>query len=144
MSRSSIRTRCSAPIIRSSPSFALFGGVSTITGPIVGVIILYGVYNFIGFSTPQYFQLIYGALIMLLVLFLPRGLISRWSGGGATMSPDAILDPDLTKIFGFRALDGLSLHVAKGEILGLVGPNGSGKTTCINVIQGSMRRNPAP
>ena len=56
--------------------FALFGGVSTITGPIVGVIILYGVYNFIGFSTPQYFQLIYGALIMLLVLFLPQGLIS--------------------------------------------------------------------
>ncbi|HMN72753.1 MAG TPA: branched-chain amino acid ABC transporter permease [Rhodoblastus sp.] len=56
--------------------FALFGGVSTIVGPIVGVLILYGVYNFIGFSTPQYFQLIYGALIMLLVLFLPQGLIS--------------------------------------------------------------------
>ena len=56
--------------------FALFGGVSTIIGPIVGVLMLYGVYNFIGFSTPQYFQLIYGALIMLLVLFLPQGLIS--------------------------------------------------------------------
>ena len=56
--------------------FALFGGVSTIVGPIVGVLILYGVYNLIGFSTPQYFQLIYGALIMLLVLFLPQGLIS--------------------------------------------------------------------
>ena len=56
--------------------FALFGGVSTIVGPIVGVIILYGVYNFIGFSTPQYFQLIYGGLIMGLVLFLPQGLIS--------------------------------------------------------------------
>ncbi|MEI2735673.1 MAG: branched-chain amino acid ABC transporter permease [Rhodoblastus sp.] len=56
--------------------FALFGGVSTIVGPIVGVLILYGVYNLIGFSTPQFFQLIYGALIMLLVLFLPQGLIS--------------------------------------------------------------------
>ena len=56
--------------------FALFGGVATITGPIVGVIILYGIYNVIGVTTPQYFQLIYGLLIMGLVLFLPAGLVS--------------------------------------------------------------------
>ena len=56
--------------------FALFGGVATIVGPIVGVVILYGVYNVIGFTTPQYFQLIYGLLIMGLVLFLPAGLVS--------------------------------------------------------------------
>jgi branched-chain amino acid transport system ATP-binding protein len=37
---------------------------------------------------------------------------------------------------GFHALDGLSFHVMPGEILGLVGPNGSGKTTAINVISG--------
>jgi branched-chain amino acid transport system ATP-binding protein len=37
---------------------------------------------------------------------------------------------------GFYALDGLSFHVVPGEILGLVGPNGSGKTTAINVISG--------
>ncbi len=37
---------------------------------------------------------------------------------------------------GFHALDGLSFHVVPGEILGLVGPNGSGKTTAINVISG--------
>ena len=44
---------------------------------------------------------------------------------------------NLVKRFGgFHALDGLSFHVASGEILGLVGPNGSGKTTCINVISG--------
>ena len=43
----------------------------------------------------------------------------------------------LVKRFGgFYALDGLSFHVASGEILGLVGPNGSGKTTAINVISG--------
>ena len=54
------------------------------------------------------------------------------------MSPDAILEiAGLTKtFFGFRALDGLSLHVSRGENLGLVGPNGSGKTTCINVVSG--------
>ena len=61
--------------------FALFGGNATVTGPILGVVILYGVYNVVGISTPQYFQLIYGLLIMVLVLFLPNGLVSllqRW------------------------------------------------------------------
>ncbi|GAC1340382.1 MAG: ABC transporter ATP-binding protein [Beijerinckiaceae bacterium] len=44
---------------------------------------------------------------------------------------------DLVKRFGgFRALDGLTLSIAPGEVLGLVGPNGSGKTTCINVVSG--------
>ena len=56
------------------------------------------------------------------------------------MSPEnaAILNVSgLVKRFGgFFALDGLSFHVAAGEILGLVGPNGSGKTTAINVISG--------
>lgn len=61
--------------------FALFGGTATIVGPLLGVVILYGIYNYIGISTPQYFQLIYGTLIVLLVLFLPNGLVSllrRW------------------------------------------------------------------
>jgi branched-chain amino acid transport system permease protein len=61
--------------------FALFGGTATVLGPVLGVLILYGIYNAIGISTPQYFELIYGVLIMLLVLFLPDGLASlarRW------------------------------------------------------------------
>ena len=61
--------------------FALFGGTATVVGPILGVVILYGIYNAVGISTPQYFQLIYGALIIGLVLFLPNGLVSllrRW------------------------------------------------------------------
>ncbi|HML07374.1 MAG TPA: branched-chain amino acid ABC transporter permease [Xanthobacteraceae bacterium] len=61
--------------------FALFGGNATVIGPILGVAILYGIYNAVGISTPQYFQLLYGALIMGLVMFLPNGLVSllqRW------------------------------------------------------------------
>ena len=56
------------------------------------------------------------------------------------MSPDNAHVLGVSKLVkrfgGFYALDGLSFHVTSGEILGLVGPNGSGKTTAINVISG--------
>jgi branched-chain amino acid transport system ATP-binding protein len=45
----------------------------------------------------------------------------------------------LTKQFGgFTALNGISFEVKAGEILGLIGPNGSGKTTCFNCISGAL------
>lgn len=56
--------------------FTLFGGATTLIGPVLGVVILYGIYNAIGITVPQYFQLIYGSLIVALVLFLPNGLVS--------------------------------------------------------------------
>lgn len=54
--------------------FTLFGGAGTLVGPVLGVLLLYGFYNAIGVSAPQYFQLSFGLLIMVLVLFLPQGL----------------------------------------------------------------------
>ena len=46
----------------------------------------------------------------------------------------------LSKQFGgVRALDGIDLHVGRGEILGIVGPNGAGKTALINTITGFYR-----
>ena len=45
----------------------------------------------------------------------------------------------LAKHFGgFTALDNVSLHVEPGERFGLIGPNGSGKTTMINCISGAL------
>jgi branched-chain amino acid transport system ATP-binding protein len=40
---------------------------------------------------------------------------------------------------GFVALDGIDLDVAEGERVGLIGPNGSGKTTTINMVTGALR-----
>jgi branched-chain amino acid transport system ATP-binding protein len=53
---------------------------------------------------------------------------------------ERILEVDgLSKRFGgFVALDAVSLHLAEGERLGLIGPNGSGKTTMINCISGAL------
>ncbi|MDQ8727477.1 ABC transporter ATP-binding protein [Bradyrhizobium sp. LHD-71] len=40
---------------------------------------------------------------------------------------------------GLRALKGLSFDIMPGEIFGLVGPNGSGKTSLVNVVTGFYR-----
>lgn len=45
----------------------------------------------------------------------------------------------LTKTFGgLVAVDRLSFSVQRGEVVGLLGPNGSGKTTCLNLISGAL------
>lgn len=47
---------------------------------------------------------------------------------------------DLTKSFGgVMAINHLSIQVEKGMILGLIGPNGSGKTTFFNLVTGLYR-----
>lgn len=46
----------------------------------------------------------------------------------------------LTKDYGrSRALDHLNLEVAPGEVFGLLGPNGSGKTTALRLVMGFLR-----
>src|SRR5262245_16074382 len=58
------------------------------------------------------------------------------------MTSSAISVSGLVKTFGrTRALDGLDLSVATGEVHGFLGPNGSGKTTTIRVLLGLLRAN---
>jgi branched-chain amino acid transport system ATP-binding protein len=42
---------------------------------------------------------------------------------------------------GITAVDGVSFHVEEGEILGLIGPNGCGKSTLFNCILGQLAPN---
>jgi ABC-2 type transport system ATP-binding protein len=55
------------------------------------------------------------------------------------MSP-AIEADNLRKAYGaVTALDGLSFQVPAGSVLGLLGPNGSGKTTAVSILSTSLR-----
>lgn len=55
-------------------------------------------------------------------------------------TPLAISTNNLIKNFGHtRALDGLNLEVAQGEVHGFLGPNGAGKSTAIRVLLGLLR-----
>lgn len=52
-----------------------------------------------------------------------------------TESEPAIRVRELTKKFGdATAIDGLSFHVARGEVFGLLWPNGAGKTTTVRIL----------
>ncbi|MGB6836815.1 MAG: ABC transporter ATP-binding protein [Dehalococcoidia bacterium] len=66
----------------------------------------------------------------------PRIRYAQTADGVST----AISVRDLRKAYGSTiAVDGMSLDVAAGEIFGLIGPNGSGKTTTVECIQGLRR-----
>jgi ABC-2 type transport system ATP-binding protein len=53
---------------------------------------------------------------------------------------DLLRTDGLTKDYGrFRALDGLDLAVRPGEVFGILGPNGSGKTTALRLVLGFLK-----
>ena len=70
------------------------------------------------------------------------------TAGLPTAKPDAdaagpVLQTDqLVKVYGGRAVvNGVDIHVRRGEVVGLLGPNGAGKTTTFYMIVGLVRPN---
>src|SRR5262245_2786771 len=56
------------------------------------------------------------------------------------MDGPAVEADGLTKSFGdVLALDGLSFAAPPGSVLGLLGPNGSGKTTTVSILSTALR-----
>jgi branched-chain amino acid transport system permease protein len=136
----------------------LIGGRGSILGPMLGTIIL-TILPEIAAPLAAWSTFLYAVLLLVIVLAMPGGIaalldfrnrrplaanraivprpaalgeVMRKTGGGKTLSLRGIV---LT--FGnVRAIDGLDLDVAPGQIHGLIGPNGSGKTTTLNVISG--------
>ena len=136
----------------------LIGGRGSILGPLLGTIVLTVLPEF---SAPlvSWSTFLYAALLLVIVLAMPGGIAELLdfknrrplaNNRAIVPQPDLLAqvlgrDPDagalvlqgLTVSFGgVRAIDGLDLEIRPGEVHGLIGPNGSGKTTTLNVISG--------
>jgi ABC-type branched-subunit amino acid transport system ATPase component/ABC-type branched-subunit amino acid transport system permease subunit len=138
----------------------LIGGRSSILGPLLGTILLTVLPEFaaplVAWST-----FLYAVLLLVIVLAMPGGiaelldfknrrplesgraivprpeLLGRLLAAPAGAEAGALTLEQVALAFGgVHAIDGLDLEIRSGQIHGLIGPNGSGKTTTLNVISG--------
>lgn len=136
----------------------LIGGRGSILGPLLGTVLLTVLPEFaaplVAWST-----FLYAVLLLAIVLLMPGGIaeLIDFKNRRPLESNRAIVPrPDLLKRLlaqdedpgtltleqvalsfgGVRAIDGLDLTILPGQVHGLIGPNGSGKTTTLNVISG--------
>jgi ABC-type branched-subunit amino acid transport system ATPase component/ABC-type branched-subunit amino acid transport system permease subunit len=139
----------------------LVGGRGSIIGPLLGTIILTVLPEFaaplVAWST-----FLYAVLLLVIVLVIPGGIADVLDfANRKPLESDRPIVPrpallarllnasgadhpiDLSGVAlafgGVHAIDGLDLSIGPGRIHGLIGPNGSGKTTTLNVISGFNR-----
>ena len=108
---------------------------------------------------PEAWLFVLGGVFVLVTIFLPKGVLGLFerlgprprrseprargrarAGGVARWHETQLYLEDVHSSFdGFKAIDGLSLVIAKGELRAVVGPNGAGKTTMLDIITGKTR-----
>ncbi len=139
----------------------LIGGRGSILGPALGTIILTALPEFAA-PLVQWSTFLYAALLLLIVLIIPGGIAALLDFSNRRPLPqhrEILPQPGLLRAVlgrqeapqrlelrgielhfgGVRAIDGIDLTIQGGEVHGLIGPNGSGKTTTLNVISGYYR-----
>jgi branched-chain amino acid transport system permease protein len=136
----------------------LIGGRGSILGPMIGTAILTILPDFAA-PLVQWSTFLYAILLLAIVLLVPGGiadlldfknrrpldqhreirprpeLLAQVLSDGPRKSELRLKDIVLS-FGGVRAVDGVDLDIHTGEVHGLIGPNGSGKTTMLNVISG--------
>jgi branched-chain amino acid transport system permease protein len=141
-------------------TMSLLGGVASPIGSVIGTGLLILIPEWLRFlkSVPGLYLAIYGLFVILIVRFMPDGIwgfvaaaFERWRAKmrappavkalqlkPATVGGDIVLEvTGLSKYFGgLKAVDGVDIAVKRGSVHALIGPNGSGKTTTLNVLSG--------
>ncbi|MEZ0300611.1 MAG: ATP-binding cassette domain-containing protein [Hyphomicrobiaceae bacterium] len=136
----------------------LIGGRGSILGPLLGTAVLTVLPEFAA-PLVQWSTFLYAFLLLVIVLLVPGGiadLLDFRNRKPLDQHREIRPRPELlTKVLedrkresvlelkgivlafgGVRAVDGVDLQLTTGEVHGLIGPNGSGKTTMLNVISG--------
>jgi branched-chain amino acid transport system permease protein len=142
-------------------TMALLGGVASPIGSAIGTGLLILIPEWLRFlkSVPGLYLAVYGLAVILIVLFMPDGIwgyINKFFRTGEPApsksaeplmlrpldsgAPMALEVRGLCKYFGgLKAVDGVDIQVRRGGVHALIGPNGSGKTTMLNVVTGLYR-----